>query len=185
MNWITTSGTAVLMVIVTAVGMYAALILLTRLFGLRSFSKMSGFDFAVTVSIGSILAGTVLTPSPPLLQAFVALVTLYTLQIGLAAWRARSSAVADAVDNQPVLLMAGRTILHDNLRRVNVTEDDLRAKLREANVISLDTVHAVVFESTGDVSVLHGDEDDFDPWLLDGVDDADRITHPEDHSGPS
>ncbi|MEP0546470.1 MAG: YetF domain-containing protein [Rhodothermales bacterium] len=185
MNWITTSGSAVLMVIVSAVGMYAALILLTRLFGLRSFSKMSGFDFAVTVSIGSILAGTVLTPSPPLLQALVALATLYALQIGLAAWRARSSTVADVVDNQPVLLMAGRTILHDNLRRVNVSEADLRAKLREANVLSLDSVHAVVFESTGDVSVLHGDADDFDPWLLDGVDDADRIAHPESHSGPS
>ena len=185
MDWITTSGHSVLMVIVSAVGMYAALVLLTRLFGLRSFSKMSGFDFAVTVSIGSVLAGTVLTPSPPLLQALVALATLYALQIGLAAIRARSSAVSNAVDNQPVLLMAGRDIFHENLRRVNVTEDDLRAKLREANVLSLDSVHAVVFEATGDVSVLHGDTDDFDPWLLDGVDDADRISHPNDHDGPS
>jgi uncharacterized membrane protein YcaP (DUF421 family) len=185
MTWITTSGHAALMVVVSAVGMYAALVLLTRLFGLRSFSKMSGFDFAVTVSIGSLLAGTVLTPSPPLLQAFVALVTLYALQIGVAALRARSDAVANAVDNQPVLLMAGRNVLHDNLRRVNVSESDLRAKLREANVLSLDEVHAVVFEATGDVSVLHGDADDFDPWLLDGVDDADRIGHPNDHDGPA
>jgi hypothetical protein len=42
-----------------------------------------------------------------------------------------------------------------------------------------------VFEATGDVSVLHGDADDFDPWLLDGVDDADRIGHPNDHDGPA
>ncbi len=174
MNWITTSGPAVLMVIVTAVGMYAALILLTRLFGLRSFSKMSGFDFAITVSIGSVLAGTVLTPNPPLLQALVALATLYVLQIGLAALRARSSSVADVVDNQPVLLMAGSEILHENLRRVNVTEVDLRAKLREANVLSYDAVRAVVFETTGDVSVLHGDGT-FDPDLLTGVDGVDRL----------
>ena len=174
MNWITTSGTAVLMVVVTAIGMYAALILLTRLFGLRSFSKMSGFDFAVTVSIGSVLAGTVLTPNPPLLQALVALATLYALQIGLAAWRARSSAVANAVDNQPVLLMAGAEILHENLRRVNVTETDLRAKLREANVLSYESVRAVVFESTGDVSVLHGDGP-LDLDLLTDVDGVDRL----------
>ncbi len=177
MNWITTSGTAVLMVMLTAVAMYAALILLTRLFGLRSFSKMSGFDFAVTVSIGSILAATVLTPSPPLLQAFVALATLYALQIGLAALRARSSAVSDVVDNQPLLLMAGREVLHENLRRANVTEADIRGKLREANVLSLDHVHAVVFEATGDVSVLHGDPDTaLDLEILRGVCDAERLT---------
>lgn len=35
--------------------MYVAVILLTRLAGVRSFSKMSGFDFAVTVAIGSFL----------------------------------------------------------------------------------------------------------------------------------
>lgn len=176
MNWITTSGTAALMVVLTALGMYAGLVLLTRLSGLRSFSKMSGFDFAVTVSIGSILAGAVLTENPPLLQALVALATLYALQIGVAALRARSHAVADAVDNEPLLLMAGAEVLHDNLRRANVTEGDLRAKLREANVLSLDHVHAVVFETTGDVSVLHGDPGSaLDPYLLDGVRDAGRL----------
>ena len=38
-----------------------------------------------------------------------------------------------------------------------VAESDLFAKLREANVLELNQVRAVVLETTGDISVLHGD----------------------------
>lgn len=51
--------------------------------------------------------------------------------------------------------MRGSEILDDNLKEAEVTHDDLRAKLREANVTQLSQVKAVVMESTGDVSVLH------------------------------
>jgi uncharacterized membrane protein YcaP (DUF421 family) len=175
-SWFVTSGTAVLGALLSVVGIYVALILLTRWGGLRSFSKMSSFDFAITVALGSLIASTVLTPDPPLLLAVVALAALYAVQMGVAKARERSEAVANAVDNAPLLLMAGREVLHENLRRAKVTESDVRAKLREANVLSLDHVHAVVLESTGDVSVLHGDPDaDLDLSLFDGVQDAKRL----------
>lgn len=48
-------------------------------------------------------------------------------------------------------------MLHDNMRKARVTESDLWSKLREANVLNLNQVRAVVFEATGDISVLHGD----------------------------
>lgn len=55
-SWITTTGTAVLMVVLSALGIYLTLVLFTRLAGLRSFSKMSSFDFAITVGIGTVPA---------------------------------------------------------------------------------------------------------------------------------
>jgi uncharacterized membrane protein YcaP (DUF421 family) len=78
--------------------------------------------------------------------------------------------------------MAGSDILRDNLRAAQMTEGDLYAKLREANVTQLEQVRAVVMESTGDVSVLHADEGDpdLDADLLHGVRDADRFRN----SGP-
>ena len=53
---------------------------------------------------------------------------------------------------------------------MRVTEGDLRSKLREANVVKLSEVKAVIFETTGDMVVLHkSNEDDIDPWLLEDV----------------
>jgi uncharacterized membrane protein YcaP (DUF421 family) len=175
--WITTTVPTSLMVVVKAVGVYIALIAFTRLAGLRSFSKMSSYDFAITVAFGSVLASTILSGEPPLLQSIVALAALFAIQYAISMLRTRSGTVAAAVDNGPMLIMAGSDILHDNLRAVRMTEDDLYAKLREANVTRWDQVRAVVMESTGDVSVLHADPDapPLETDLLHGVRRADRL----------
>jgi uncharacterized membrane protein YcaP (DUF421 family) len=159
------------MVVVSAVGIYVSLMILTRIAGLRSFAKLSSFDFAITVAIGSLVASTLLTPDPPLLQAVVGLASLYGIQMLVAFLRQRSAAARSTMDNAPLLLMDGSRILRDNLRSAGLTRDDLRSKLREANVLRMEEIRAVVMESTGDVSVLHGDPDgpELEPGLLEGV----------------
>lgn len=177
--WFGTSGFNLLMVIISAIGIYISLIVFTRISGLRSFSKMSGFDFGVTIAFGTVLGSTIITNNPPLLQGIVALATLYILQMLVAVYRYRSRAVSNAVDNEPLLLMAGEEMIEENMRTAKVTADDIRAKLREANVINLEEIVAVVMETTGDISVLHvspnRDKKDFDLSLLQGVRGISRL----------
>ena len=136
-----------------------AIIILTRIHGLRSFSKMSGFDFAITVSVGSVLAGVITTLSTPLWHFVTALVALFIVQIILAQARARFDVVGSAIDNAPLLIMENGEPIVENLTKGGMTLDDLWAKLREANAFDLSQVRAVIMESTGDVSVLHGPPD--------------------------
>ncbi len=137
-----------------AVGLYIGIILFTKWSGKRSFSKMSSFDFAMTVAIGSLFATVILSSSVNLTKGLIGLAMLYLLQMSVALLR-RFKIVQSLVDNRPLLLMDGETILHDNLLKARLTESDLRAKLREAKVIELTEIKAVVFETTGDISVLH------------------------------
>ena len=146
----------------------ATVVALTRLIGLRSFSKMSAYDFAITVAFGSVLAGTVLSPGISLGEGMLAFAALFVVQWLVGEARIRWDMVEDAADNAPLLLMRDGEILHGNLRAARVTEADLMGKLREANALRLSDVHAVVFETTGDVSVLHG-EGPVDDALLRGV----------------
>ena len=111
-DWFTTSGTELLMVLLSGLGIYALLLLLTRLAGLRSFSKMSGFDFAVTVATGSLVASTLLTKEPPLLRGAFALVVLFGIQYGVSKARRLTSLAERLVDNKPLLLMAGEKVFH-------------------------------------------------------------------------
>jgi uncharacterized membrane protein YcaP (DUF421 family) len=170
-TWIWAEGDAALMVVLSAMALYGLLILYTRLVGLRSFSKMSGFDFAITVAVGSVFASVTLWQKPTLVDGAVALGALFGLQFVVGTLRKRLPGVTAAIDNAPLLLMDGPEVRADNLRRANMTESDLRAKLREANVTQLDQVRAVVMESTGDVSVLHAppDEPPIDESLLGDV----------------
>lgn len=151
---------------------YAVVIVLVRIQGLRSFAKMSSFDFASTVAVGSIMATTAASPSVSLAAGSTAAATLFAVQLVVALAR-RSAAFRSAVDNDPLLLMVGSEVLHENLRRGQVTEDDLRGKLREANVLRVSEVRAVILETTGDISVMHGDPDGppLEDYLMQGVRD--------------
>ena len=73
--------------------------------------------------------------------------------------------------------MAGADIQHDQLKAAKMTVSDLKAKLREANVLSLNHVACVIAETTGDVSVLHADHEnpDVEMELLEGVIGAERL----------
>lgn len=157
-SWIFTTFHSAFMVVISTFGIYFTLILFTRLAGVRTFSKMSSFDFAVTVAIGSLIASTILTKSPPLFQAIVAMGTLFVIQISIAGLR-ETSFVRNIVDNKPILLMRGPDMLEHNMRKAKVTRDDILGKLREANVTQYSQIKAVVMETTGDISVLHHEDE--------------------------
>ena len=130
---------------------------------------MSSFDFAMTVAVGSIIASTVLSADVSLVQGITGLAVVYILQLGAAILR-RFPIFQKIIDNSPLLLMDGSKILSENLKKARVTEGDLRSKLREANILNLSQVKAVVFETTGDISVLHSEEDEnVEDWLLKDV----------------
>ncbi len=155
-------------IFITSLGIYLAVIIFTRIAGKRSFSKLSGFDFAMTVAIGSIIATTALSASVSLLQGVIGLLSVYVLQISAALLR-RFKVFQNILDNTPLLLMDGEKILDHNLRKARVTESDLRSKLRESNVIKISQVKAVVFETTGTISVLHAEDTELESWLLKDV----------------
>ncbi|OKH13773.1 DUF421 domain-containing protein [[Limnothrix rosea] IAM M-220] len=154
-EWITaTSGTAVYMVILTAIAAYISLLLCTRLSGLRSFAKMSSFDFAITIAIGSLLAATILSKDPPFIQSIVALMTLFLMQY-LVSWiRHRSPAFVHLVDNQPLLLMVGTEVIEKHLSKARISHADLKSKLRQGGIVNKDQILAVVLETTGDISIF-------------------------------
>jgi uncharacterized membrane protein YcaP (DUF421 family) len=171
-KWFAFSTEGFLAIILTAIASYVAIIVLTRIGGKRSFSKMSSFDFAITVALGSMIATTVLSKSVSIWDGILGLSMMYVLQLSTAYFR-RYAAVEAVTDNNPLFLMKGNSILHENLKKARVTESDLRAKLREANVLDLSQVRAVVFETTGDIAVLHttNTEQELEDWLVKGVQD--------------
>lgn len=142
--------------------------IVVRTNGPRSFSKMTSFDFVVTVATGSLLAGAAqATAWPGFLQALAATAGLILFQRLLARATRASEVAGSLVQNRPVLLMRDGEMIDDAMDATRVAEGELIAKLREANVLDLSEVRAVVLETTGDISVLHGDKNVDE--LLEGV----------------
>lgn len=158
--------------ILTALAM-VWVVVLVRVNGLRSFSKMTNFDFVMTVAVGSLLAGaSQSTDWPSFLQSLAAIAALFMVQYVSARLRKSSDQFESIMQNEPVVLMRDGKILDEALTKTRVARGDLIAKLREANVLEFSKVRAVILETTGDISVLHGDQ--CEEGLLQGAKRIDR-----------
>ncbi|MEW4467478.1 YetF domain-containing protein [Parasphingorhabdus sp. JC815] len=136
-------------------------VLNVRLIGLRSFSKMAAFDFVVTIATGSLLANAVTVEKwTSFIQSIGAISALLGSQYLVAKMRIHFPQLFRWLANEPVVLMKNGQFLDENLKITRVTRSDVYGKLREANALNLSKVHAVVLETTGDISVLHGDKAD-------------------------
>lgn len=154
-------------VILTAIGL-GWIVFLVRLIGLRSFSKMTSFDFVATIAAGSLLATVATTTRWTAFgQGLVALAVLFSLQFLLAKGRQNSNPFQKAIGNEPILLMEDGVFIEAALTHTRVAREDVYAKLRAANALRLSAVRAVVIETTGDISVLHGES--LDEAILEGV----------------
>lgn len=146
-----------------------AVIVIVRITGLRSFAKFTLFDFAFTVAVGSLVA-SILTSSTSVVHGCVAIAVLLALKMITAFLQKRFPAFDHLISNQPLMLMDGSKILDKNLKVARISRSQLIAKLREANVIQLSEVRAVVLETTGDISVIHtSQETELEACLLENV----------------
>lgn len=150
-----------------AMGIFWVVVLI-RLNGLRSLSKMTNFDFVMTIALGSLLATAAGADSWQVFgQSLVAQAALFFVQWGTAKLRRSSDAIETAMQNAPIFLMRDGEFCEDALDETRVAKSDVIAKLREANALELAKVKAVILETTGDVSVLHGDN--LDERLIENV----------------
>jgi uncharacterized membrane protein YcaP (DUF421 family) len=133
---------------------YASLVVLLRLSGNRTLSKMNAFDLIVTVALGSTLATVLLTKDVALAEGTLALALLIGLQFAVTWTSVRVRWVRQWVTVEPLMLLYRGEFLPAALRRARVAEDEVRAAIRSAGFASLTEAEAVVLETDGSFSVV-------------------------------
>lgn len=133
---------------------YAGLVLLLRVTGKRTLSKMNAFDLVVTVALGSTLATILLSKDVALVEGLAALALLCLLQYAVAALSVRSPRFESFVKAEPRLLFHQGRFLDRALVDERVTPEEIRAAMRAEGHGNLDDVASVVLETDGTFSVI-------------------------------
>ena len=144
--------------LVVGAAAYVALVLLLRISGKRTLSKMNAFDLIVTVALGSTLATVLLSKSVALSEGITAFVLLIGLQFVVTWSSVRVKWVRKIATGEPQLLLYRGRVLPGPLRRARVTEAELRSALRAGGTTDLADAQAVVLETDGSFSVLPRDD---------------------------
>ena len=173
-----------LRVLVLGTSVYLALLILLRVSGKRTLSKMNAFDSIITIALGSTLASTLLSRDVALVQAITAFAVLIGLQL-IVTWLAvRSSAISGLVKSQPTLLLYRGQFLRAAMRRERVTEAEVVAAIRENGGLDAEDALAAVLETTGELSVIKSDRSSGNGSLRKARSSVHRVSHEHlDHPG--
>ena len=133
---------------------YIFVVLILRVSGKRTLSKMNAFDFIVTVALGSVLGSILTSQDIALLDGILAFGLLVFLQF-LSTWLSvRSDWFNSLIKSTPKLLYyKGR---YDKLamKKERIPKQEILQAVRSQNYVSMENIYAVVLETDGTFSVL-------------------------------
>ena len=139
--------------IMTSLG-YFALVIVLRISGKRTLSKMNAFDFLVTVALGSCLASVSLNKNIAIAEGIVVYLTLIGLQFVLTFLTVRFKPVKGIVSGEPVLLVYDGKPLEKVMKEQRITMEELYFSARSSNILQIESVEFAILETIGDITII-------------------------------
>ena len=133
---------------------YVTLLVILRVTGKRTLSKLNAFDFVVTVALGSTLATVLLNKQVALADGALAFAVLCGLQFMVTWSSVRSRLVRNLVKSEPRLVVHRGQPIDSALRAERLTLDEVQAAARAAQLAAIDQAEAIVLETDGTLSVI-------------------------------
>ncbi|RZT23644.1 DUF421 domain-containing protein [Fictibacillus sp. BK138] len=140
--------------VIVGVLSYTSLIILLRVSGKRTLSKMNAFDLVVTVALGSTLATILLNKNVKYTEGITAMLVLIGMQYIVAWLSVRSKSVQNLVKASPELLYYHGRYLDKTMKKARVQTVEILQAARSSGIHSMEQVEAVVLETDGSMSVL-------------------------------
>jgi uncharacterized membrane protein YcaP (DUF421 family) len=133
---------------------YFSLIIMLRISGKRTLSKMNAFDFTVTVALGSTLAAVSLNKEIPLADGALALGLLVFLQYMITWLSVRFDFVKGIITSTPSLIFYKGEMIPSAMKKERITTEEIRAKARQKGFSSLSNIDAIILETTGEINIV-------------------------------
>lgn len=134
--------------------LYTALILAMRLLGKRQIGQMEPSEFVVAMLVADLASIPMQNNAIPLVNGLVPILTVMGLELILSHLSLKSIRLRKLLCGKPVILIDNGKIIQENLRRTQVTLDELSGHLREKDVLDIQTVQYAILETNGNLSVF-------------------------------
>nr|WP_197446957.1 YetF domain-containing protein [Tautonia plasticadhaerens] len=141
--------------VLRAAAIYAFLVVLFRVAGRRTLSEMTSFDFVLLLVVGEATQQALLGEDFSLTNAFLSILTLIAIDIGLSLWKQRSTWLEMWIDGVPTVLVEDGRPLRDRMDKARVGLDDiLEAARRLRGLERLEQVRYAILERDGKITII-------------------------------
>jgi len=123
----------------------------------REVAQMTVFDLIVLLILSNVLQNAMIGPDSSVTGGLIGAATILAINwlVGRAAFSSRW--FERAVEGVPLLLVHSDHLVESNLRRANISREELCFNLRSQGVFAVTDVRAAVLEPSGKLSVLKAD----------------------------
>lgn len=143
--------------ILRSVIVYLFLLVMFRLLGKREVAQMTVFDLIVLLILSNVLQNAMIGPDNSVTGGLIGATAILVVNwvVGRLAFTSRW--FERTIEGVPMLLAHRGKFVEQNLRRANISKEELLSNLRAQGVFHLDEVRAAVLEPSGRLSVLKED----------------------------
>lgn len=145
---------SIIRIIIISILAYPALIIILRISGKRTLSKMNAFDLIITIALGSTLATVILNKDVSLTEGILTFILLVSFQYLITFFSARNKKVSQIVKSSPSLVAYKGKLLKGNMLAERIDEDEIWAILREKGYSTLEETDAIILETDGSMSII-------------------------------
>ncbi len=134
---------------------YAFLLGVFRLAGRRTLGQITTFDFILLMVISEAVQNALVRNDYSLTNAFLTVLTLVVLDIGLSLIQGRSRRLGRVLQGLPLLLVHRGECLEPLMRKARVQRTDILAAARKTHGLSsMAQIDSVVLETDGTLSII-------------------------------
>src|ERR1700687_1156280 len=155
-----TLGISPLELVFRAIVIYVVVFGALRLFGKREIGQFTLFDLALVLLAANALQPAITGPDQSIPGGLIVILTMFTLNRGLAALRVRSPLVRRLLEFAPTVIGRDGRWLLPELVRQGLDLVDVDAALREHGLDSVEQMKHATLEADGSISIVATDSAD-------------------------
>jgi len=150
----------VIRILGSAIIVYILIIVYIRILGKRSTSELNNFDWIVTVSVGSIVASTVILKDISVTEGGLGIFILMILQFIVTKFMYQSESFREVVKSTPQLLLFEGEFIDENMKKERILKPEVYAAIRQSGLKSVKQIYAIVLETNSKMSVIPNENSD-------------------------
>lgn len=141
--------------VLRAAAVYAFLLVVFRIAGKHSLAQITTFDFVLILVIGESTQQALLGTDISMINSWIVIATLVVMEQVLTIVKGRWPSLDEALESQPVVIVARGRLLERRMREEQVSLSDILSSARTHHGIGrLDQIEYAVLERGGGISII-------------------------------
>ena len=144
-------------IILRCLAVYLFVVIAIRIFGKKELAQLSVIDLVFILLISNSVQNAMVGPDISLTGGIIAALTLFVINYLLKLLLFRNKKVSQFLQGKALTLIYKGVLNEENLKRAEITFDEIMAVIREHGVEEIRHVDLAVLEVDGNISVISDD----------------------------